>query len=325
MIGSPYSFETPIVDDMKDSRPRMLFVRNYKSFTGGHMKYCDYIKHVVVHGSFHPLLHVTKDSNTEELNTLLPSEISLINLPCHADAIFVAGMDWEVLDASGQNMDNVPIINLIQGTRHADPSLRLFEYLSRPAIRICVSQEVANAIMETKRVNGPVFVIENGTDLSTADTIEESRRNGKVFIGGLKDPVFAKSIASELGHQGIRYDLSSKRIPRADYLAQLANYDHAILLPLPSEGFYLPALEAMALGVTVIMPDCVGARSFAVSEKSCLIAQRNLKPIIESVIRVINDTELTSRLRAGGHAVCRKFDIATERQKFLSILENNLL
>jgi len=35
------------------------------------------------------------------------------------------------------------------------------------------------------------------------------------------------------------------------------------------EGFYLPALEGMAVGTLVIFPDCIGNRSFCLSGYNC--------------------------------------------------------
>ena len=46
-----------------------------------------------------------------------------------------------------------------------------------------------------------------------------------------------------------------------------------VLVPNPKEGFYLPALEAMALGTIVVCPDCVGNRSFCVAGRQLLPAR----------------------------------------------------
>ena len=39
-----------------------------------------------------------------------------------------------------------------------------------------------------------------------------------------------------------------------------------LFLPNETEGFYLPALEGMALGTIVVCPDCVGNRSFCLPQ-----------------------------------------------------------
>ena len=81
--------------------------------------------------------------------------------PSSADVLFLAGMDWRALEAHPGIEERIPVINLIQHIRHSDPNQELYTFLSRRATRICVSQEVAKAITETGRCNGPVHSIEN--------------------------------------------------------------------------------------------------------------------------------------------------------------------
>ena len=49
------------------------------------------------------------------------------------------------------------------------------------------------------------------------------------------------------------------------------------------EGFYLPALEAMALGSLVICPDCIGNRSFCLPGRNCFRPNYDLNSVIDSV------------------------------------------
>lgn len=79
--------------------------------------------------------------------------------------LFLAGTDWRYLSAMGLDGTHHPRVNLVQATRHADPDTELWGYLPERAIRICMSNEVADAIVGTGRPRGPVVAIPNGTDL----------------------------------------------------------------------------------------------------------------------------------------------------------------
>lgn len=299
----------------------MLFLRDYAGFTGGHLKYCDYLAHVADSDHFKPLLHITHRSNEDELKTLLPPNIERVGLPHPCDAIFIAGVDWKILDDNGQDTQNIPVINFIQHVRHADPSLPLFKFLKRPAMRICVSQQVADAIKATGEVNGPVYVVENGIDPNEMNKYRTPEKNGKCLVAGLKDPKLAKNIGHKLEDLGIEHEVLTARMPRGDYLALIAKFEHAILLPHRTEGFYLPALEAMSLGVNVIMPDCIGARSFAIDKQTCTISTRSAKALADAVAKIISTPEHASRLRAEADKVVGNHDIKNERRKLFDILE----
>ena len=53
-----------------------------------------------------------------------------------------------------------------------------------------------------------------------------------------------------------------------------------VLVPNPKEGFYLPAVEAMAAGTLVVCPDCVGNRAFCLDEVNCLRPAREEDAIV---------------------------------------------
>ena len=69
--------------------------------------------------------------------------------PKDGDVLFVAGVDWRYLSQAGLDGLPNPRINLVQGIRHAHAGTELYGYLEKRAVRICVSQEVADAITAT--------------------------------------------------------------------------------------------------------------------------------------------------------------------------------
>ena len=57
-------------------------------------------------------------------------------------------------------------VRFFQHVRHVHEGTERYRYLAERAIRICVSQEVADAVTATGRAHGPVLTIPNGVDLT---------------------------------------------------------------------------------------------------------------------------------------------------------------
>ena len=59
---------------------------------------------------------------------------------------------------------------------------------------------------------------------------------------------------------------------RATFIEHMRGARIVVALPNPTEGFYLPALEAMKLGKAVICPDAVGNRTLRVSVRTMVVS-----------------------------------------------------
>lgn len=314
---------------------RVLFVRQLVTFSGGHLKHIHYMDHVSRTEGAKPILYLTPDSDPSLVAQWIPPHISQTTVMPEADLCFVAGLDWEILDAAGVNLSKMRVINLIQGIRHAHPNDPRYRFLTRPATRICVSPEIAEALTATGQVNGQIITIPNGLDLTELEHIAAERcgptdhqgtltnphQTSSVFIGGLKNPKLAAACAGILSDAGVTVDLAASQIPRADFLARIAAADVAIMLPLSVEGFYLPALESMALGTPVIVPDCVGARSFCMHEHTCLMPDYTATAICDHAKKLLEAPALMHHLRSNGLAIAAKFSILTERARFIEVLQ----
>ncbi|MEZ5714065.1 MAG: glycosyltransferase [Paracoccaceae bacterium] len=308
------------IEERHDPRPRMLFLRDYQRFSGGHLKYLHYLGHALAHGRFRPLLHVTGQS-LPELDRMIPDGVARVSLPHPCEAIFVAGRDWALLDAAGQQTDRVPVINLVQGVRHGDPDFPQYKFLTRPALRLCVSQQVADAITATGRVNGPVEVIENGIELTYLARLRDASAPSGIVIAAQKAPALGRQISEALAAQGVRATLLDSHIPRETFLTWLAEAEIAILLPEPSEGFFLPALEAMALGCAVVTVDCIGARGFAIDGETCLYAPRDPQALAEAALGLLARPARTAQLRAAGLRMAARHSLAAERRAAFALLD----
>ena len=296
----------------------VLFYRKYNSFSGGHLKVYDYLGHVDTSRYYRSSIYVDPSSRADHLWLDLPGLVNRYE-PSSADVLFLAGMDWRALDAHPGIEERIPVINLIQGIRHSDPNLELYPFLTRKATRICVSHEVAKAILETGLCNGPVHVIENGIDLSMLP--EKPSQSGGVFISGLKQPALALELADRLLRRAIPVECLVEPISRQLFLQKISMAAVVVTLPNAIEGFYLPALEAMAVGTTLVCPDCIGNSGFCKDRVTCLMPDFHPDSLEMSVLQLLGRPEMASGLRKAAFAQSRNHSIERERSEFLGILE----
>jgi glycosyltransferase involved in cell wall biosynthesis len=293
-----------------------LFHRQYLGYSGGHGKVWDYFNHLKRSGLYALRIFFTSDSVFDATNPWLHSVEHIASEwhPEEADLLFLAGMDWQAMPAGLTK--NIPVINLIQGVRHADPQLPLYGFLKRPAIRICVSHPIADAIRGTGQVQGPIHVIPNGIQLP-AELNQPIMRSDRIFISAIKNIPAGLQIADQARRLGYTVDLLIKSIPKAEYLKRIKESRIAVLLPLSVEGFYLPGLEAMMMGTPVIMPDCIGNREYARHEKNCLISP--LGDII-SAIRYFDSPQHLNRIHKAGLETAGQYTIQREYERFIEVM-----
>lgn len=91
------------------------------------------------------------------------------------------------------------------------------------------------------------------------------------------------------------------------------------MLPLESEGFYLPGLEAMALGSLLVMPDCGGSREYARNGENCLMPVRSLDAMAAAVTQLENPA-IASRLIAQSRATAARYTLESEARAFGTVL-----
>jgi hypothetical protein len=311
-----------MMHSQKSTQFSVLFRRDYQSFQGGHLKVYDYVNHVDSADWLSSSIYIDPTSKKDHLWLNHPNLVHKYE-PLGADILFLAGTDWRALNSFPNIEEDIPVFNLIQGVGHANPSLELYSYLSRKAIRICVSNEVAEAIRETGLCNGPIYTITNCIDL---DLIAETKRNAfqavKVLIAGIKQPVLANELLHRLLARNIKAECLDKRTDRASYLQKINNSYVIVTLPLQSEGFYLPALEAMAMGKPLVCPDCIGNRSFCFDGINCLMPQLNIDSLESAVLSLLTNTDLANSLAANALSQSLDHDIHKERSLFLELLKN---
>lgn len=299
----------------------MLFARNFKGFTGGHLKVYEYFNHVAASGIFEPLLFLTPLSLRDKSNPWINAGIPFLEQCKEANAYFLGGIDWGIYDDAGINLDNRIVVNLIQGLGHASPQDIRYQFLKRPALRICISEEIADSIRATGIVNGEIITIPNGICLNSFDFLSNTPKQHDVFVGGLKSPELAMSCATALRNKGLTVDIELNKLPRDVYLKRLASSRIALLIPFQLEGFYLPAIEAMALDVCVVVPDCVGNRSFCLDNINSIVPKFNLEDLTHAVLKLSNQPNLQEKLKKNARTTVMNHEISNEYIRFNAVLK----
>lgn len=299
-------------------RRRLLFHRDYAHYTGGHGKVLDYIAHADAHPAWEAHVFVHPRSARQGNPFLAHPRCRIGGLaPTGDDVLFLAGEDWTAWEDPDDS--SRPVVNLIQGVRHAAPATRLRGFLSRKATRICVSDAVAEAIRSTGEVNGPVHVIPAA--LSLPESAGRASLSDEIFIYAHKQPALGAAVMSALQERGLVAQLQTELVPRAEFLQRLEAARIAIVLPFAEEGFFLPALEAMALGCVVVTADCKGNRAYLEDEVNALAPALQLEPIMLAVDRLIADDGLRRRLVDAGMETASRFTLQGERSAFHRILD----
>ncbi len=304
-------------------RKKVLFLRTYRRFRGGHLKAWHYYNHVAASGTHMPYVAFAEGSIWDDTNPwnqpgqrILPQS----ELHIEPDLYFLAGRDWARIEPSQREQSPVPVINFLQHVRHGDSTKEHHRFLGHRAIRICVDPAVERAIRATGLVRGPIFTIQNGTDLECVEDARWDERELDLVIVGLKRPEIARRLFAIFEERGIHAKLLDTLVPRASLLDDIRRAKATLFLPNDDEGAYLPPMEAMALGSLVICPDHHGT-------SYCRDGEISFRPpygdahVIDAVERALamKPEERDALLEAGFRTV-RSLTLEGERSQFLDIL-----
>src|SRR5207249_7252696 len=120
----------------------------------------------------------------------------------------------------------------------------------------------------------------------------------ELLIVANKQPEQGALIRERLERPGRDVRIVDARIPRAELLTLMGRAEVTVLVPRPKEGFYLPALEAMALGTVVVCPDCIGNRSFCLDRSNCFRPQYEDDAIVEAAEEALSRRQELVAMRA---------------------------
>ncbi len=307
----------------------VLFHRDFRGFTGGHLKVWHYFNHVRHSPDYVPYAYFSKETIWDESNPWLDLKAQAL-ASWHAirpDVLCLAGVDWLVLSEDQRGDCSVPVINLILGMRHAQPEDIRYSFLKNKAIRICISEDVGIALRETHQVNGPLFVIPGSIDAQDfPKPRESSEKDYDLLIVAKKQPELGLELLRRLERSDRRIEiLTTHLFSRSDFLSQVNRAKITVFVPTanPYEGFHLPALEGMAMGTLVVCPDCIGNRSFCLPGYNCFRPEFTLEGILKAAEAALQlpPTQMRQML-ANATMTVAKHELMNERKAFLNILEN---
>ena len=299
----------------------VLFYRHFDQYSGGHQKVFDYFSHLHGEDSYQADISFSGSSLWDETNPWFPDCQAVHFAPDRYDYLFLAGMDWMPYGRYGID-SNKPVINLIQHVRHALPGEDVHPFLNNKAIRICVSPEVENAILPF--ANGPTITIPNSLSITDISCLKK----WDVYIAGYKNPELASELCQLIGG---KVECQTNYIPRHQLLANMAASRIAVVLPHRTEGFFLPALEAMKTADIAIVPDCVGNRSFcfgAVQDPdrgNCLMPSYDvdgLTSAVELARNLLNDGDRLNTLQQNALDTVNEHSLAREKTQFMELMAN---
>jgi glycosyltransferase involved in cell wall biosynthesis len=299
---------------------KVLFVRSLTKMSGGQIKVRDYFEHCLRHPALDPYVYFTprSDPGVGGLWEGLAADRRVASLdPAAYDLLFVAGKDWALLP---DDPGSTRVVNLIQHTRHGDLADARYSYLSRPALRICVSPAVRDAV--APHVRGDVAVIPNGIPLDLFRPRAGEKKEGSILVWAGKDPRLGERLGRTLREMGIHARVLHRSLSRANFAETLRSAGVFVGLPNEREGFFLPALEAMAAGCAVICAPAGGNESFCIDGETCLMARHgDLDDHLAAVERLLGDRALAGALRTRGRVVAQEHSLGRERSAFYELIE----
>ncbi len=305
--------------------PTVLFHRNHPRFSGGALKVWDYFNHILAFPGYSAYVRFGPSTAWDEGNPWMAARDRVLGPDDRVDADmhFLAGIDWLRLEESERPDSPRPIINYLAHVLHACPDDHLgrYAFLSNKAIRICMSEQIEEAVLATGRVRGPTFTIPGSIDLQEVTGGRDGReRDLDLLVVANKRPRLGRRVALRMRRPGRRVELIDNLVPRRDVLDAISRARVTVFLPNRKEGFFLPALEGMALGTVVVCPDCIGNRSFCLDGETCLRPDYSEDKIVAAAEGALAEASALGRMLEAGARTAREHDLNDERTKFHDII-----
>lgn len=242
--------------------------------------------------------------------------------------LFSLPKDYEIISRSVRpTFRPHRIVHLLQNIRHTNPTwLGGFatRLLTRPMSRISINEVVAGVVEPYLDPRAQHHVINLGHECSYFATERRVRGPGPVRVAyttwksHVGDAVASAMDQDDVEFRSIRTHVGWRTLRD---LYQWA--DVFLSFPGPEEGFYLAGLEAMAAGALVVTPDVGGNMAYCRPEENCLLVPfEDVDAYVAALRRllVMDDGE-AGRLRAAGYEVTHRFDLDTEREHLLAVVD----
>ena len=308
------------------SRSRVQFAVRSETLGGGALKLRHYFEHVLASDlAEHACLYMPADMKWDDINPWAAYRTRVrhsIDWGSVAVAV-ISGWGWDrFIPRRFHEAPPFRVIYLVQSFDRIDPEDSQFRHLANPAVRICVSAPLEDALRRTNVANGPIHTIP-----ACIEPLESSATHAReldVLIVGYKRPDIAGSVASLLDGSGLRVKLLMEGLPRPAFLRMLARARTVVCLPASVEGFYLPALESMAVGALTVCPDVRG-NDYCQDGVNCLKPPYRVEALVDAAKEAATMPEARlASIREGAQVTVARHDLARERRQFQTLLREIL-
>lgn len=297
------------------------FFRNYEKYTGGHKKFYDYLNHTKAIEGVKCKLFVQNDC---KVMPGLFSDIPDVQYqheynPNTCNVVFLAGMDWQYYLPHRRSED--VIVNLVQHVRHGDNTHPLFNFLQYKALRLCVSEAVKDAI--APYANGRCVIVPIGHDIPYLQLDKEY----DLYILAKKNVNFGKAIAKWAESKGLAYKLHDCLVSKEEVSVAMAKSRVSLVLPNPTEGFFLPGIEAMALSDRAVVPDCIANREYCLENTNAIMCDYSIETVRMTISRSLEllETSMQQHQKLRGEALARSYTITKEREIYHQLIREHVL
>jgi hypothetical protein len=294
---------------------------------GAHHKTYDFYHHILDFDGYKPVIYFDETSLWEpnipwfHLFDRMPT---LKDLSTEPDILFLnSGKDWIKYTNHRNIADNTPIVSPVNNFRAVNPEHPAFQFLNTKAIRLCPSYELYEAVEQHPNTNGQTIYLPNGVGIT--DEAQSLKHNKKfdVLIVGNKNPELARAIFQSINKSDLSIEVIDGWISKEDFQNKLALSRISVHCPKVVEEHYIPGVEALMLDSLLIIPDCVGNRSYSIDKKTCLLTSYDLEGMVTTLNKMLSMSKaeqqtMLDNAREASHV----FQIQHEKDQLLKVLNS---
>ena len=294
--------------------------------SGGALKVRHYFEHALaLPGAERVAVYMPADTRWTAANTWTPHRHRVTDEIDweHVGVLVISGWGWDrFVPVRYHKAPPFRIVYLVQSFGRIDARQSGFRHLANPAIRICVSRPLEAELRRVGVANGPILNIPAGIEKDTFPP--PRRRTVDVLVVGFKKPDIARGLAKSLARSAVTATLLMDKHPRGRFLEMLSRARVVVCLPGFREGFYLPALEAMAAGAVTVCPDARG-NDYCVDGVNCVQPEYRVDAVAAAVLEATDlPWSRAAQIRRAAYATARAHSYAAERRRVQAVLREAL-
>lgn len=295
---------------------------------GAHHKTFDFFHHIKSFTDFEPHIFFDDDSEWDacipwfHLYKTMPT---LNDLNFEPDILFLnSGKDWIKYSQNRKIEPEVPIVSPVNNFRATKPGHPSFDFLGRKAIRLCPSPELYKAVNNHPNTVGETIYMPNGVGVSEEASTQKNNKIIDVLIVGNKNTDLANQLFNEIQNLNLNIEVEviNSWISKDEFQIKLAQSKISVHLPKQVEEHYIPGIEAMMLNSFVIIPDCIGNRSYSLDQETCVISPYDLhgfKTALNQVLSLSDDE--FNRIVQHAEESTHQYSMAIERVSLYKALK----